>query len=245
MSVLSSVWKLFFANCCRSCFEVQELLTTACSAKASTGCQDRDEMEEDYKASVDELQQLLESKIALYQQQLSAMTECLQSGFQFHAPEHHQQQLVTCDVSSVTEAINRSAVELAKCQHVLRAFRITADASLAYRKALKKEKQLLEELPAPWQQCIDDSSVLIQCTTQRLQRRFLEAEQNHAEAHIRSAHAYHIFMLVFCRAHLLWPLGDAIGLLFSSPSSQSIQQAMLFHTARLVCAEMSSVRFKR
>lgn len=68
-------------------------------------------MEEDYKASVDKLQQLLESKIALYQQQLSAMTECLQSDFLFHAPEHHKQQLVICDVSSVKEAISRNAVE--------------------------------------------------------------------------------------------------------------------------------------
>ena len=104
-------------------------------------------------------------------------------------------------------------------RHILKAFRITADASVAYRKALTEEKQLLEELPAPWQQCIDDSSVLVQCTTQRLQQRFLKGEQSHAEAHIRSAHAYYIFMLVFCRAHLLWPLGDAIGLLFSSASS--------------------------
>lgn len=43
----------------------------------------------DYKASVDKLQQLLESKIDLCQQQLRAQAECLQPETHFHAPEQH------------------------------------------------------------------------------------------------------------------------------------------------------------
>ena len=192
-------------------------------------------MEKDYKASVDKLQQLLESKIDLCQQQLRAEAECLQPETQFHAPEQHNQQLVTCDVSSVKEAIRRSVDEMAKCQHILRAFEITADARAAYRKALTEEKQLLEDLPASWQQFIYRSSVLVQCTRQRLQQRCLGSEQKHAEAYIRSPHA---FMSVFCCAHLLWQLGCCRPALQQPSLPAQTTGCTVLHNKSCVCRDV-------
>lgn len=78
-------------------------------------------------------------------------------------------------------------VQLGRSEQVLHAFETTAIARAAYEHALASEKDLLQEVTASWQQCIDGSFVLIERSRQRQQLRSVEGNQQQAEAYIRSA----------------------------------------------------------
>lgn len=169
----------------------QELHNIAGSAQLPAWSQalgsDRDKREQEYKDSVEKLQQLFQSRIDLCSQAPKAEVRHLHSNVAPCGPEQDIQQLTSDSVDSIEEAISQSMVQLGRSEQVLHAFETTAIARAAYEHALASEKDLLQEVTASWQQCIDGSSVLIERSRQRQQLRSVEGNQQQAEAYIRSA----------------------------------------------------------
>ncbi|KAL0019413.1 hypothetical protein WJX77_011093 [Trebouxia sp. C0004] len=168
---------------------LQELHNIAGSAQLPAWSQalgsDRDEREKEYKDSVEKLQQLFQSRIDLCSQAPKAEVGHLQSNVAPRGPEQDNQQLTSDSVDSVEEAISQSMAQLGQSEQVLHAFETTAIARAGYEHALASEEDLLQEVTASWQQCIDGSSVLIERSRQRQQLRSVEGNQQQAEAYIR------------------------------------------------------------
>lgn len=245
---MSYVHNLLCKLCSITSLEInaQELHNIAGSAQLPAWSQalgsDRDEREKEYNDSVEKLQQLFQSRIDLCSQAPKAEVGHLQSNVAPRGPEQDNQQLTSDSVDSIEEAISQSMVQLGQSEQVLLAFETTAIARAAYEHALASEKDLLQEVTASWQQCIDGSFVLIERSRQRQQLRSVEGNQQQAEAYIRSALVRG--MCIHCKLQCPSASAAATG---SCPAHQNTTftfQKSSVSSSEACFAEMSSVRMK-